>query len=170
MTRFFLPEHLGACESAAAQAIKPSIQSWGRNEMAKDKPKKPKIITGINVGDLSKGRPTRIPEAAKAAVLQKPPISLKKIGIHIGIVVAVILIAYGNSLLGQFVFKDDYITNVLTARISDDAFWRQLGWLFMGIPLSQPWFLISLALDFNSFSYQPVWYHIVNVVFHSVCC
>src|SRR6516162_6720903 len=139
--------------------------------MAKGKSKRSKIVTGVEISNLSKARPTRIPQAKVVdSEVVSDPINFKKIALHIGIVLAIVLVAYGNSAIGQFVFQDNYIQEVLKSKITSDNFWTELYLKAAAMPLTQPWLIASFALDFQSFALQPVWYHLVNIVLQAASC
>lgn len=138
--------------------------------MGKGKAKRRKVVTGVDISNLSKARPTRIPQTKVEAEISEDPIRFKLITLHIGIILAVVLAAYGNCLLGQFVFQDSYIHEVLKSRITGDNFWLELFLKATAMPLMQSWLITSFALDFQSFALEPVWYHLVNIVLHLASC
>jgi tetratricopeptide (TPR) repeat protein len=139
--------------------------------MGKGKSKKTKIVTGLDISSLSKVRPTKIPQAKTAAALaDDEPIAFKKIAIHLGIILGIILIAYGYSAFGQFVFQDSFIQDVLKNKIAAENFWLDLFLKAMVSPLTQSWLLASFALDFQSYATQPAWYHIINIILHAAAC
>lgn len=138
--------------------------------MAKGKSKRSKIVTGVDISNLSKARPTKIPQAKVETEVADDPINFKKIAAYLGIIVGIVLIAYGNSVIGQFVFQDNYIGEVLRSKIAGDNFWSELYLKAVAMPLMQSWLIGSFALDFQSFFLQPVWYHLVNIVLHAASC
>lgn len=138
--------------------------------MAKRKSKKAKVVTGIKA-DLSNARPTKIPQAkVKSTVFEGEPISFKTIGIHLGIIVAIVAVTYVISMFGKFVFQDQFLEEVLSSRLAQDSFWSQLILRMAAAPLSQSWLIFGFAQDFQAFGVQPAWYHFVNVVLHAASC
>jgi len=139
--------------------------------MAKGKSKKTKVVTGLDIGDLSKARPTRIPQVTGEIALEKDnPLPLKMVLIHVGILLAIVMIAYVNSLFGQFVFNDHHIEEYLRSWNLEQNLITQTCLHCVVTPLNRPWLLASLALDLRCPSFQATWCHFVNVVLHAASC
>src|ERR1700721_1400024 len=88
-------------------------------------PKKPPI-RNIDISKLSRVRPTRVPSASLLKEVRVQITNYKKIAIHAGILCLIVLLAYGASVIGGFVFNDHYVDHFLAINISDESFWSNL--------------------------------------------
>jgi tetratricopeptide (TPR) repeat protein len=132
-------------------------------------PKRPNI-KGIDISKLTRVRPTKVPTASSFSTLRPLKTNYKRIAIDAGILCLIILIAYGASTIGAFVFNDHYIDNFLGVRLSEESFWSNLIMKGISQPLSQPWIIASFAYDLQNFVFDPSWYHIINLILHFVVC
>ena len=94
----------------------------------------------------------------------------RRIAIDAGILALLVLIAYGASLLGGFVFNDHYIDKFLLIKVSEESFWSNLVMRGIIQPLSQPWITASFAFDLQNFAFDASWYHIANMILHYLSC
>ena len=134
-----------------------------------DLPKKHRIA-GLDFANFGKARSTKIPTARTAGKIHKPKMRWRRIAIDAGVLALIILIAYATSLFGGFVFNDHYIDKFIAIRIGDENFWSNLVLKGISQPLSQPWITASFAFDLQSFGLEAIWYHIVNMLLHFLCC
>jgi len=136
-----------------------------------DPPKK-HILTGLDIANLGKARPTRIPSARSASKIHKhkQKIRWRRLAIDAAILAVIIIVAYALSFLGGFVFNDHYIDKFITIRIADESFWSNLVIRAISQPLSQSWIAASFAFDLQNFGLEAVWYHIVNLILHFLSC
>lgn len=121
---------------------------------------------------FSKARPTRIPSASSRVenISTEQKINYKRLGIDAAILCIIILLAFGISTIGGFVFNDHYIDNFLGFKISQTNFWPNLIIRAISKPLSQPWIIASFAYDMQNFGADISWYHIVNLILHLLSC
>ncbi len=132
-------------------------------------PKKP-IIKGIDISKLSRVRPTRVPSASLLSEVRPQRTNYKRLAIHAGILCLIILLAYGASVIGQFVFNDHYVDHFLAIKFGEESFWSNLIVKALSQPLSQPWITASFVYDLQNFTFDPSWYHIVNIILHFLSC
>ncbi len=132
-------------------------------------PKKP-INQGIDISRFAKARPTRIPSGLSVTELRPLRTNYQRLAIDAGILCLIILIAYGVSVIGGFVFNDHYINNFLGIQLSEDSFWSNLTIKAISQPLSQPWIIASFVYDLQNFATDASWYHIVNLILHFLSC
>jgi protein O-mannosyl-transferase len=132
-------------------------------------PKKP-TIRNIDISKLSRVRPTRVPSASLLKEVRPQITNYKKLAIHAGILCLIVLLAYGASVIGGFVFNDHYIDHFLAINFSDESFWSNLTVKALSQPLSQSWITASFVYDLQNFGFDPSWYHIVNIILHFLCC
>lgn len=135
-------------------------------------PPKKHILTGLDIANLGKFRPTKIPSARSATSIQKQKqkIRWRRIAIDAAILAVIITLIYAASCLGAFVFNDHYIDKLLTLKITDEGFWSNLVVKAIMQPLSQPWIVAGFAFDLQNFGIEAVWYHIVNLILHFLSC
>lgn len=136
-----------------------------------DPPKK-HILTGLDIANLGKARPTRIPSARSTSKIHKykQKIRWRRLAIDAAILAVIISITYAYSCLGGFVFNDHYIDKLITIRAADESFWSNLVMKAISQPLSQPWIIAGFAFDLQNFGLETVWYHIVNIILHFLSC
>ncbi len=132
-------------------------------------PKKPNI-KGIDISKLSRVRPTRVPSASLLTEVRIQKTNYKKLAIHAGILCLIVLLAYGASVIGGFVFNDHYVDQFLGIKYSEESFWSSLLMKAVTQPLSQAWLTASFAYDLQNFVFDPSWYHIVNIILHFASC
>ena len=132
-------------------------------------PKKHRL-TGVDISKLSRVSPTKIPSVSYTVHMRQQRTNYRRIVIDVGIIALIVLIAYGASIIGSFVFNDRYIVSYLATKISEESFWSNVIMRAISQPLSQPLLTSSFVCDLQNFGLDASWYHVANIVFHFFSC
>lgn len=120
-----------------------------------------------DISKLSKVSPTKIPKGKKPKEQTRERINWKLLSFSALGIILLIVLAYGNSVLNDFVFNDH--SNVKSID-NPDLFWLSLWSQAAMQPLAVPWLVSTYAWDTQWFGMSPVWFHIVNVCLHITAC
>jgi tetratricopeptide (TPR) repeat protein len=142
--------------------------------MAKGKQSKGKSQKPLpDIAKLGNAKPTRIPRTAKTVEQVVPPapgVNWRLFWIFLSVLLPLVGIVYANALYGQLVFNDTANFNAMNQAQNVDNFWATHWAQAITKPLSQGYVTATYAWDLKSFSWNPSWPHLVNIILHLFAC